>query len=356
MQLYKLTQNKKRSDYVLCHPRECGDPAFYQINFINFKTYMKYSLAIIGGGPAAVSAGIYASRKQLKTVFITENFGGQSIVSPSIENWIGTIKIPGAELANNLKNHLLAYSKDIVDVKEGEKAEKITLIKREFDGQGKIENGFQITTNKGIYEADAVLIAVGSKRKKLGSIGADTFEHKGVMYCASCDGPMFSGMDVAVVGGGNAGFETISQLTAYAKSVTMINRHNEYKADKVTVEKVLSNPKVTAIVDSEIVEIKGDTFVKSIVVKNNATGETKEIPMQGVFVEIGAIPNTDIVKDLVELNEIGAIKIDPNTQQTSLPGIWAAGDCTDVLYHQNNIAVGDGVKALEDIYVNLHTR
>ncbi|MEI7513258.1 MAG: FAD-dependent oxidoreductase [bacterium] len=307
---------------------------------------MTYKLAIIGGGPAAVSAGIYASRKHLKTVFITESFGGQSIVSPGIENWIGTIKIPGAELASNLKNHLLAYSKDIVDIKEGEKATKIE----------KIENGFLITTNKGTYEAEAILMAVGSKRKKLGSIGADTFEHKGVMYCASCDGPMFEGMDVAVVGGGNAGFETVSQLTAYAKSITMVNRHHEYKADKVTVEKVLSNPKVTAIVDSEIVEIKGDTFVKSIVIKNMTTGETKEIPMQGVFVEIGAIPNTDLVKDLVELDAIGAIKIDPKTQQTSLHGIWAAGDCTDVLYHQNNIAVGDGVRALEDIYVNLSSK
>ena len=292
-----------------------------------------YKLAIIGGGPAAVAAGVYASRKQLKTIFITESFGGQSVVSDGIENWIGTIKIPGSELAENLKNHLLAYSKDIVDVKEGERITKIE----------KVENGFSITTNKETYEAKAVLVAVGSKRRRLSAIGADQFEHKGVMYCASCDAPMFSGMDVAVVGGGNAGFESAAQLTAYAKSVTLINRRDEYRADPTTVEKVLSNPKVTAITNSEIIEIKGDNFVKSIVVKNLVSGETKEIEMQGIFVEIGAIPNTDIVKDLVELNEMGAIKIDPRTQRTSLPGIWAAGDCTDVLYHQNNIAAGDGV-------------
>ena len=303
-----------------------------------------YKLAIIGGGPAAVAAGVYASRKQLKTIFITESFGGQSVVSDGIENWIGTIKIPGSELAENLKNHLLAYSKDIVDVKEGERITKIE----------KVENGFSITTNKETYEAKAVLVAVGSKRRRLSAIGADQFEHKGVMYCASCDAPMFSGMDVAVVGGGNAGFESAAQLTAYAKSVTLINRRDEYRADPTTVEKVLSNPKVTAITNSEIIEIKGDNFVKSIVVKNLVSGETKEIEMQGIFVEIGAIPNTDIVKDLVELNEMGAIKIDPRTQRTSLPGIWAAGDCTDVLYHQNNIAAGDGVKALEDIYIGLN--
>jgi len=305
-----------------------------------------YSLAIIGGGPAAVAAGVYASRKQLKTVFIADTFGGQSIVSDGIENWIGTIKIPGTILAENLKNHLLAYSKDIVDIKEGEKATKIE----------KTEGGFLITTNKGSYESEAILVAVGSKRRKLSSIGADTYEHKGVMYCASCDAPMFSNMDVAVVGGGNAGFESVAQLTAYAKSVTMINRRDEYRADPVTVEKVLSNPKVTSITNSEIIEIKGDAFVKSIIIKNIVSGETKEIQMQGIFVEIGAVPNTDMVKDLVDLNEMGAIKINPLTQQTSLPGIWAAGDCTDVLYHQNNIAVGDGVKALEDIFVNLHSK
>ena len=307
---------------------------------------MTYKLAILGGGPSAVSAGIYASRKQLKTVLITESFGGQSVVSDGIENWIGTIKISGQELANNLKNHLLAYSKDIVDVKEGELATKIE----------KINGGFLITTNKGTYEVETVLMAVGSKRRKLTAIGADKYEHKGVMYCASCDAPMFSDMDVAVVGGGNAGFESVSQLVAYAKSVTMINRRNEYRADPITIKKVLSNPKVATIVNSEIIEIKGEAFMQSIVVKNNLTGETKEIPMQGVFVEIGAIPNTDLVKDLVDLNEIGAIKINPLTQQSSLPGIWAAGDCTDILYHQNNIAVGDGVKALEDIYMNLHTK
>jgi len=307
---------------------------------------MIYKLAIIGGGPAAVSAGIYASRKQLKTVFITESFGGQSIVSDGIENWIGTVKISGSELATNLKKHLLAYSENIVDIKEGESAIKID----------KVGGGFSIKTNKGTYEADVVLVAAGSKRRKLTALGADMFEHKGVMYCASCDAPMFSGMDVAVVGGGNAGFESASQLSAYAKSVTMINRRDEYKADPVTVEKVFSNPKITSITNSEIIEIKGDTFVKSIVIKNNMTGEIKEMPMQGVFVEIGAMPNTDIVKDLVKLNDMGAIKIDPLTQQTSLSGIWAAGDCTDVLYHQNNIAVGDGVKALEDIYVNLNVK
>ncbi len=307
---------------------------------------MKYDLAIIGGGPAGVAAGVYASRKQLKTVFITESFGGQSIVSDGIENWIGTIKIPGEELATSLKKHLEAYAKDIVDIKEGERA----VLVEKFD------EGFRVTTAKNSYETKNILLTAGSRRRKLDAIGADKFEHKGVMYCASCDGPLFSGMDVVVVGGGNAGFESMAQLSAYAKSVTLVHRRNEYRADPITVQKVLSLPNVKAITNVEILEVKGDAFVKGMIIKDNETGVTTELEAQGIFVEIGAIPNTDIVKSLVELNDMGAVKIDPLTQQTSRKGIWAAGDCTNVLYHQNNIAVGDGVKALEDIYVSLHTK
>lgn len=307
---------------------------------------MIYDLAIIGGGPAAVAAGVYASRKQLKTVFITETFGGQSIVSDGIENWIGTIKIPGAELAKNLKNHLLAYSKDIVDVKEGERATKVT----------KTEDGFLVETGKGTYEAKKVLFAAGSKRRKIEAIGADKFENKGIMYCASCDAPLFGDMDVVVIGGGNAGFESAAQLAAYAKSVTLIHRRKDFRADECTIKSVLANPKIKALTNKEILEVKGDAFVSAIVLKDNESGEITKLPVQGIFVEIGAIPNTDILKDLVELDTIEAIKIDPLTQQTSQKGIWAAGDCTNVLYHQNNIAAGDGVKALEDIYVTLHAK
>ena len=307
---------------------------------------MTYELAIIGGGPAGVAAGVYASRKQLRTIFITESFGGQSVVSDGIENWIGTIKIPGEELASSLKKHLEAYAKDIVDIHEGERGEKIE----------KTDDGFKITTNKNSYEAKNVLITVGSSRRKLDVPGSEKFDHKGIMYCASCDAPLFGDMDVAVIGGGNSAFESAAQLAAYAKSVTIIHRRSKYRADPVTVERILANPKIKALCNTDVVEVKGDVFVNAIVVKNKDNEKIVEIPLQGIFVEIGAVPNTDMVRGLVELNEMGAIKIDPLTQQTSLPGIWAAGDCTNVLYHQNNIAVGDGVKALEDIYVSLHTK
>lgn len=305
-----------------------------------------YDLAIIGGGPAGVSAGVYAARKRLKTLFITDSWGGQSSVSDGIENWIGFIKISGVELAQKLKEHLEAYKNDVVDIKEGQRVSKIE----------KFGEGFKIITESGeTYETKTVLIASGSRRRKLEIPGADKLEHRGITYCASCDGPLFTGKDVVVIGGGNAGFETAAQLLAYAKSVTLLQRSPEFRADPVTVEKVLAHPKMKGITNTELIEVRGDKFVEGLVYKDLNTGEVKEIPCQGIFVEIGLVPATEYVKGLVELNKYGQIVIDPRTQATSVPGIWAAGDCTDVLYHQNNIASGDAVRALEDIYMHLHT-
>ncbi len=306
-----------------------------------------YDLVIIGGGPGGVAAGVYAARKRLKTLFITYEWGGQSTVSDGIQNWIGTINIPGAKLAEDLKSHLEAYKSDIVDIKEHELVTNIE----------KSEGGFKVTTDAGgSYETKTVLVASGSKRRKLDIPGAVEFENKGITYCASCDGPLFAGKDVVVIGGGNAGFETAAQLLAYTKSVTLLQRGGEYRADPVTVEKVLANPKMKGIVNTELVEVRGEQFVTTMVYKDMTDGQIKEIPCGGIFVEVGLIPATEYVKGLVELNPYGQIVTDPRTQQTKTPGIWAAGDCTDGLYHQNNIAVGDAVRALEDIYMHLHTK
>ena len=163
-------------------------------------------------------------------------------------------------------------------------------------------------------------------------------------------------MDVAVIGGGNAGFESAAQLLAYCNSVTLINRSDTFRADEITVEKVLKNPKMKTETNVDILEIKGDKFVEGILLKDLKTGEEKELKISGIFVEIGQIPNTGFVKDIVALDQYGRVKIDPKTQKTETPGLWAAGDCTDVLYHQNNIAAGDAVRALEDIYLAIHTK
>ena len=304
-----------------------------------------YDLTIIGGGPGGVAAGVYAARKRLKTLFITPEWGGQSNVSEDVQNWIGTPHISGVELAASLKAHLEEYKADIVEIKDGE---KVTAVE-------KTDSGFKVMTDGGnSFDTKTVLITAGSTRRKLAIPGADTFDNKGVTYCASCDGPLFGGQDLVVIGGGNAGFETAAQLLAYAKSVTLIQRGTEFRADPVTVEKVLANPKMKTITNTELVEVKGDKFVSGISYKDLNDGQTKEVAAGGIFVEIGLIPSTEFVKNVVELNQFGQIIIDPRTQQTKTAGIWAAGDCTDVLYHQNNIAAGDAVRALEDIYIHVH--
>ena len=306
-----------------------------------------YDLAIIGGGPAGVAAGVYASRKQLKTIFIAHEIGGQSTVSSDVQNWIGTPSVTGVDLAKMLKEHLETYAGNCVEIKEGYKADII-----EKDG-----DGFKITTDKGDkYTAKTVLIASGAHRRKLKVPGAEEYDQKGLTYCASCDGPLFADKDVVVIGGGNAGFETAAQLLAYTKTVTMLHRSDLFRADPVTVEKVLANPKMKAIKNALTLEVKGDKMVTAIVYKDKNTDETRELAVQGIFVEIGLVPTTGYIKDLVELDEYSRVVVDARTQQTSIPGIWAAGDCTNELYHQNNIAAGDAVKAIEDIYNHLHAR
>lgn len=300
-----------------------------------------FDVAILGGGPAGCAAGVYAARKQLNTILITETFGGQSIVSPGIENWIGEQVIPGIELAKRLKDHVKKYEGDEFKVAEGEMIEDVQ----------KIEGGFSIKTNKGEYQAKTVLVTTGSHRRKLRADGADEFEHKGITYCASCDGPFFSGKDVVVVGGGNAGFESAAQLLAYTKSVTLLQRSDSFKADAVTVENVLAHKNMTGILNAEIKEVRGDKFVTEIVYE--VDGQEVVLPTGGIFVEIGAEPTTKYVANLIELTPYGQVVTDPRTQRASVDGIWAAGDCTDGLYHQNNIATGDAVKALEDIYLHI---
>ncbi len=304
-----------------------------------------YDLAIIGGGPAGVAAGVYAARKRLKTILITESFGGQSVDSVGVENWIGTISITGLELGNTLEAHLRAYAEDSVNIVTKKRVTKIS----------KIDEGFKIDTDTDSYQSKTILITTGSTRRKLQIPGAEQFENKGITYCASCDAPLFGGVDVVVIGGGNAGFESAAQLLMYASSVTLLNRSDIFRADEMTVEKVLANPKMKAIKNAIPKEIKGDKFVSSLIYTDTKTGEDHELKVNGIFVEIGLIPTTGLVEDLIELNEIKQIPVDPKTQRTKIDGIWAAGDCTDGLYHQNNIAAGDAVKALEDIYLYIHT-
>ncbi len=301
-----------------------------------------YELVIIGGGPAGVAAGVYAARKKIKTFFVTKDFLSQSTVSEHIQNWIGTPSIPGLELAKSLEKHLRAYADDVLEIKTGSLVTSIS----------KLNPGFEITLNTGEkIQSKTVLVTTGSNRKKLNAKGADIFEHKGLTYCATCDAPMFGGLDVAVIGGGNAGFESAAQLLAHAKSVTLLHRRDTFKADKITVDAVSAHPNFTVITNVEPIEVLGEQFVTGLTYKNLKTGEEKTLSVSGIFVEIGAVPTTSFVESLVNLTEDKHVIIDPWNHRTSCEGIWAAGDCTNGLYHQNNIAAGDAIKALEDIYI-----
>jgi len=308
---------------------------------------MIYDLIIIGGGPAASAAAVYAARKRLTTLMIAEEIGGQSTVSETIYNWIGTPQIGGNELAGNLKKHIEQYTtpENTLTLATGKRADEIQ----------QVGDGFSVLTGGNLVATKSILIATGSHHRKLDVPGAKDFENKGIMYCATCDGPLFGGQPVAVVGGGNAALEAVLQLSQYASHVTLLHRSDSFRADNITVEEVSKLPNVTLVKNVEIQEIRGEMFVNGLTYKDKATEETVDLTITGLFVEIGQIPNTKFLDGFVELTETGNVVVDARTQRTNTPGIWAAGDCTDGLYHQNNIAAGDAIKAIEDLYIWIKT-
>lgn len=303
-----------------------------------------FDLIIVGGGPAGASAAVYASRKQLKTLLLTSEWGGQSVVSPEIQNWIGTPAISGAELAKALQKHVETYAGTVLTIQAPALVESVSTS----------NENVTVSLKSGVsHTARALLVATGSARRKLEAPGAAEFEHKGLTYCASCDGPMYAGMDVAVVGGGNAAFETALQLLAYCKSVTLLNRSESFRADEVTVAAARTHASMKIITNAEIAAVEGSQFVTGIRYRDAKSGVETTLPVSGIFVEIGLLPNTLWLGDVVKKDATNHVIVDPRTQRTSNPRIWAAGDCTDGLYHQNNIAAGDSVKALEDLYIAL---
>lgn len=302
-----------------------------------------HDVLIIGGGPGGIAAGIYAARKKMKAMIMTESFGGQSIVSDDIQNWVGTRSISGFDLAKNLEEHLRAQ--EDIDIKMPEKA----VVVKEISG------GFEVTSDKGnTYQAKTLLITSGGRRRKLGVPGEDKFNGKGVAYCGTCDAPIFKDKDVAVVGGGNSGLEAVIDLIPYAKKIYLLERSEKLKGDVVTQEEIKKSPQVEIIMNAEVKEITGETFISGVTYTDTKTDEEKTIAIGGLFVEIGSVPNSEMVKDLVELDRAGEIIVDHKHGTTSKPGIWAAGDVTDDPYKQNNISVGDGIKAMLSIYNYLH--
>lgn len=322
---------------------------------------MLYDVIIIGGGPAGVSAAVYTARKRLKTLIIAEEFGGQSIVSDDIQNWIGEKHISGFDLAKRFEEHVKSFP-ETVDIKM-ERAAEVKAIKclpnnsssHQFIGEHICD--FEVKTDKGsVYEGKTLILAAGARRRKLGIPGEEEFNGKGVAYCSTCDAPLFGGKDVAVVGGGNAGLEAVVDLFPYASKIYLLEYSDTLKGDPVTQEEVKKNPKVEVIFNSQTKEVLGSGFVTGLKYLDRKTNEEKVLEVGGVFVEIGSIPNSEMVKDLVKLDKYGQVVIDSKHASTSHPGIFAAGDITDDPYKQNNISAGDAVKAALAAYSYLLNR
>ena len=313
-----------------------------------------YDVIIIGGGPAGVAAAVYTARKRLKTLLITEAFGGQSLVSDDIQNWIGEPHISGFELAQKLENHVRSFA-DTIDIIMPELVTKVQAVKCSIEGR---ICDFEVTTEKGVtYTGKTVILAAGARRRKLGVTGEDAFNGKGVAYCSTCDAPLFSEKKVAVIGSGNSGLEAVQDLFPYASEVYLFVRSDILKGDPVTQEEIKKNSKLKPVLfNTQVTEIIGEKFVTGLKYKDLKSVEEKILSVDGVFVEIGSVPNSEMVKGLVELDQWGQVVIDAKHATTSHPGIFAAGDITDDPYKQNNISAGDAVKAALAAYAYLLQR
>ena len=297
-----------------------------------------YDLIIIGGAPAATSAGIYAARKRIKTLLITKDWGGQAVLAPWIENYPGFESISGADLVNNFVNQL---KKNELEIKEGLKVKEMNLTKD--------NSVIEVKTDKDIYQAKTVIIATGRTPRKLGLPNEEKFIGKGISFCPTCDGPLFKDKEVAVIGGGNMGLSTALELTAYASKMHILEYSPKLKADGFFQEKIKTISKINVLTNVQVTEIKGEQFVNGLVYQDRSSGKSKEISIEGIFVSIGSLANSAFAKDMVELNKQGEIKIDPKNR-TSQPNIFAAGDVTDVSHKQIIIAAGEGAKAALNAY------
>jgi alkyl hydroperoxide reductase subunit F len=286
-----------------------------------------YELIIMGAGPAGITAAIYAARKKMDFVVLTTNVGGQVTFSSEIENYTGFQYITGEELGTKFQEHLERHKFEL-------KMEEVQKVNREGDL-------FKVRTNVSTYLGKTVIITTGRKPRELKVPSEAEFKNRGVTYCATCDGPLFEGLDVAVVGGGNSGLEAVLQLIKIAKSIHLLQRGPQLKADTILVEKAKTSDKVKIWTNTQVKEIVGDKLVTGIRVQRN--GKETLLPVQGIFVEIGSVPNSDIV-DFVEKNHWSEIIVNCKCE-TNIPGLFAAGDVTDVPEKQIVVAAGEGCKA-----------
>lgn len=312
----------------------------FQLQFDNtfsFSTPIKldqnmiYDMLIIGGGPAGLNAALYAKRKGLNVAILTKRIGGQVMDTSLVDNYLGLNNMGGEDLIHQFLNHInqlevpIVEDADVINVYNEDPLKLITLSTGE------------------VYRTKTLLIATGSTARKLGIKGEMTYAGKGVAYCVICDAPLFKGKDVFVAGGGNSAVEAALDLSKVAKSVTIVHR-SQFRADKVLVDQLLTNEKIKVYLNTQILEIIGNEAMTGLLVKYNSSDSTTTLEGDGIFIEIGHNANSDIFKDILTLNKAGEILVDEKNA-TNIPGIFAAGDVTQIPYKQIIIATSDGAKA-----------
>ncbi len=290
-----------------------------------------YELIIIGAGPAGLAASVYAARKQLKTLLISVDIGGQINTTSGVENYLGYQFIGGAELIDKFQKQVEQYP---IDQKIGERISRLE----------KINGGFEVVTESGDrYQAKAVVLTTGKRPRKLNVPGETELAGRGVTYCAICDGPIFAGQKVAVIGGGNSALEAALDMAKIAEYVYLVSL-TPLTGDQVLIKQLPALKNLTVLTEHRTEKIEGDVLVQALVVKDSKSGEVKRLEVGGVFIEVGLEPNSEAVRDLIKLNQWAEVPITPRSE-TEIPGVYAAGDVTDVPEKQIVVAAGEGAKA-----------
>lgn len=309
---------------ILLKVGEAADPS-------EFNDKEAFDVLVVGGGPAGASAAIYAARKGIRTGLLAETFGGQVMETLGIENIIGTKYTEGPKLMASVEEHVKEYDVDIMKAQRAAKIEKKDLIEVTLD-------------NGAVLKSKTIVLATGARWRNIGVPGEVEFKTKGVAYCPHCDGPLFAGKDVAVVGGGNSGIEAAIDLAGVVNHVTVLEFLPELKADQVLQERLMSLPNVTVLKNVQTKEITGDTKVTGITYVDRESGTESHINLAGVFVQIGLVPNTEWLGEILEKTRMGEIIVNKHGE-SSMPGVFAAGDCTDSAYKQIIISMGSGATA-----------
>ncbi len=296
-----------------------------------------YDLIIIGGGPAAITAGIYAARKKIKVLLITKDWGGQMVLAPDIDNYTGLSSIKGMELVNKMVAHL---KENELELKEDTEVTEISLKDKDI---------IEVKTKNGSYQSKSLIFATGRTPRRINVEGEKEFTGKGISYCAVCDAPLYRDKVVAVIGGGNTGVNTALEVAKYASQVYIMGYRPVPPADEFLHREADEHPKITFYHNTTTLKFKGEQFIKSFVYLDKNDNKEKELEVDGVFITIGSNSNSSLLENVVELNEKKEIKIDCyNT--TSVKNIFAAGDVTDVSHKQIIIAAGEGAKAALNAY------